>query len=276
METTEEQIRQGREKLLSRIGGSTQMGGRGTIRRKKPRGGKRSTTDLRQSDEVVALLSEVHKLGTHFTTVARTDPEQGNDLVAYLSVFRAEYIKSVGKGHRRSNRVDHHTTLRERLADYLTPKQEDGAYHINEAFGTYGVKNLHDKALQQLTHLLTIYCEIVKEGEYIGFGASSVPHDDNALAEAYKILDFDFSVRMSPTGFRHHYLKRRDSSNDAGNQPLKRAYFSVLRLISGEDPDQTTRSPPIPLESLESLESMEPLDQKTNASGASSILPSSS
>ena len=257
---------------MSRMGGSTQTGGRGTVRRKKRRGGKHPTTDLRQSDEVVALLSEVHKLGTHFTTI---DQEQDNDLLTYLAVFRAEYIKSVGKGHRRSNRVDHHTTLRERLDDYLTPKQEGGTYHINEAFGTYGVKNLHDKALQQLTHLLTIYCEIVKEGEYIGFGESSVPHDDNALSEAYQILNFDFSVRMSPTGFRHHYLKRRDNSNDTGSQPLKQAYFSVLRLISGEDPDRSTLSSPIPLESLETLESLGPLDQTTDASSASSILPSS-
>lgn len=170
------------------------------------------------------------------------------DMEEYVHIFRDEYVKSIGKGHRRSNRVDHHTTLQERVEDALTLRfqADESCYVLSETFGTYCVKNMHDRALQQATQMVLIIREVIKSREYVGFTEARAPKGDDALMEAYKTLSFDFSVRMTPTGFRAHYWsQRKKHEGDAEDYEaeteevgkLTDAYLAVLRLITGGDPD---------------------------------------
>ena len=196
-------------------------------------GGKRKALTKAEGKEALEFLRAAAAVTTALEAVKEPSP----CLEKYINLFRDEYTKSISKGHRRSNRVDHHTTLRERLLDYLTFTFGEISYSLADTFGTYGVKNLREEALTQLSAFMDILHAILVNREYEGFSEMISVKDDNAIAEAYQKLHFDFSVRMTPSGFRSHYIKQVMNKTEVERADITPSYFYILRLLGGGDPD---------------------------------------
>lgn len=211
-------------------------GGKGSIRRKKIPSKKNKHTQ--ESEEVLKVLKLPNTIKDicqeHLTD---TQVEECN---SYLKAFTSEFCRVISKGHRKSNRpsVDHHTTIRSNLEDYLQiRKHTDGNHMFHENLGNYCVKNLSEQALQQVVKILEICSEIIKDQEYIGYHENTIPTSDSRLKQLYSDLEMDFSVKMFPSSLRSHYknkLETTEVTNTKKRDTLKNSYFSIIKLLMDE------------------------------------------
>jgi len=219
-----------------------QPGGKGSMRRKKiPSNRSKKPTE---SDELLTILKVPKLINIACETHLRSDKiEESN---RYLFIFTSEFYNVISKAHRKSNRpsIDHYTTIRKKLEEYFVIQYDEDSctnengekelgFHVN--LTNYATKNLSSQALKQFLVVLEACKAIIETSEYMGYLENIVPKSDRELAQLYRILKMDFSVKMMPTHLRNHYLKQLSGielNKKEERSQLKSAYFSIIKLIT--------------------------------------------
>ena len=188
--------------------GSTQTGGKGTVRRKRVPAKKKRVDGVsgKNLELTTKLVAVVKAIGERVDDLSNADSQKSGD---YLEPIHQEFLSAFSKADRKNNKVDHHQKIRQSFVEYLSlaPK-------IHQDLIAYSVKNLNAEALERLIHLLEIYVNVLKNKEYQRYTKPASDYSDTIsdqkIAASYQTLELKPEEKLDPVSLRHYYLERRE------------------------------------------------------------------
>ena len=188
--------------------GTTQTGGKGSVRRKRVPAKKKRADGVsgKNLQLTTKLVSVVGAIQSRVDGLTEQDSKRAGD---YLEPIHQEFLKSLSKSDRKNNKVDHHQTIRQTLTEYLsvTPK-------IHTNLIAYSVKHLSVDSLEKVIRLLEIHANVYRNQEYQNYVkpsdgfADSV--SDQQIEQSYRELKLKPEETLDPVSLRHYYLERRE------------------------------------------------------------------